>query len=82
LSKIALFFVFSSKNSAFLSPKWEIFSRFFDANGFSTVSTVCVSGGGAGVDKTPRAGFCSGVEKSPKMPHNPHRPLHALLARF
>ena len=44
--------------------------------------TVCVSGGGAGVDKTSRAGFRLGVEKSPKMPQNPHRPLHALLARF
>ena len=34
----------------------------------------------AGVDKTLRAGFCSGVEKSPKMAQNPHHPLHALLA--
>jgi hypothetical protein len=43
-------------------------------------TTVCVSGGGAGVDKTLRAGFRLGVEKSPKMPQNPHRPLHAVLA--
>jgi hypothetical protein len=28
--------------------------------------TVSVSGGGAGVDKIPRAGFCSGVEKARK----------------
>jgi len=28
--------------------------------------TVCVSGGGAGVDKTPRPRFCSGVEKARK----------------
>jgi len=49
--------------------------------------TASVSGGGAGRDKTSRAGFRLGVEKSPKMPHaaeggSPHRPLHALLARF
>ncbi|MDP1615704.1 MAG: hypothetical protein Q8L68_07880, partial [Methylococcales bacterium] len=28
--------------------------------------TVCVSGGGAGVDKTPRPRFCSGVDKARK----------------
>jgi len=28
--------------------------------------TVCVSGGGAGVDKTPGAGFRSGVDKARK----------------
>jgi hypothetical protein len=36
----------------------------------------------AGVDKTSRAGFRLGVGKSPKMPQNPHRPLHALLGGF
>jgi hypothetical protein len=41
--------------------------------------TVCISGGGAGVDKTPRAGFSLGIEKIPKMPQNPHRLLHILL---
>ena len=44
--------------------------------------TVCVTCGWAGVDKTPRAGFCSGVEKSPKMPQNPTRQVHALLGSF
>ncbi len=41
--------------------------------------TVCVTCGWAGVDKTPRPRFCSGVGKSPKMPQNPTRQVHALL---
>jgi hypothetical protein len=44
--------------------------------------TVCVTCGWAGRDKTPRAGFCLGVGKSPKMAQNPTRQVHALLARF
>jgi hypothetical protein len=43
--------------------------------------TACVTCGWVGVDKTPRAGFCSGVEKCPKMAQNPTRQVHALLGR-
>ena len=31
---------------------------------------------------TPRAGFCLGVEKCPKMPQNPTRQVHAVLGGF
>jgi len=34
----------------FLSLKWEIFAQFLQTKGFSTVSTACVTGAGAGVD--------------------------------
>jgi hypothetical protein len=43
--------------------------------------TVCVSGGGAGVDKSLRAEKCLGVGKGLSKPQNPHRPLHALLGK-
>ena len=43
--------------------------------------TACVTCGWAGVDKTPRAGFYSGVENCLRLPQNPQRQVHAVLAR-
>jgi hypothetical protein len=42
--------------------------------------TVCATCGWAGVDKTLRAGILFGCRKSPKMPQNPTRLVHAVLA--
>jgi len=53
--------------------------NYFDSRFARGVPTACVSGWRAGVDKTPRAGFCSGVEKCLKMAQNPTRQVHALL---
>jgi hypothetical protein len=40
--------------------------KILQIKGFSTVSMAGVTGAGAGVDKTPRSGFCSGVDKARK----------------